>query len=31
MIFTQMYEEEEVPDLTNIDPEEELEFEDWLR
>ena len=30
MNFTHMYDEEEVPDLTNIDPEE-LEFEDWLR
>lgn len=29
MIFIDMY-EEEVPDLTDIDPEE-LEFEDWVR
>lgn len=30
MITYSRYEDEEVPDFTNVDPEE-LEFEDWVR
>lgn len=29
MISHYMYNDEEVPDFTNVDPEE-LEFEDWV-